>query len=652
MTRLPLDPSTLAFWNPRRVLDRLGRAPDDRGPERYSSASALIGAEKVPKRSEATHPALSANAQTVLARRYLARDARGRLAETADGLFRRVAGAVSAAEPEAAARFHDMMSRLEFLPNSPTLMNAARPLGNLAACFTLPVGDSLPSIFEAVKNTAIIQQTGGGVGFSFSRLRPAGDIVASTHGVASGPVSFMDVFDKATETIKQGGTRRGAMMGILAVDHPDILAFITAKADLARLTNFNVSVGLTDAFMRAVEDDADYALRNPRTGEPVSRLRARKVWDLVCNLAWATAEPGVLFADRIERENPTPHAGALEATNPCSELPLLPYESCVLGSLNLARFVAPGARELAWDHLRARVRDAVRFLDDVIDASRYPLPEIATATRANRKVGLGVMGFADLLAALAIPYDSEEALELADRVMGAIAAEARSASEALAKERGAFPNFFGSALAEDGAPPRRNATLLAIAPTGTLSILAGCSGGIEPIFALAYFRRILDGQELEEVHPLFAEAARREGLDARVIEEVARTGSARRTPGVPERLAAIFPTAYDVAPTWHVRMQAAFQKHVDNAVSKTVNLPREATPADVAEVFRLAYGLGCKGVTVYRDGSRAAQVLNVGARIAAPERASGERCPDCRAGALETSGGCAFCRSCGWSRCG
>jgi len=623
----------LSFWNPRRVLDLLGEPEIER-------------------------PAFSANAYTVLARRYLRRDEDGNLIETPGGMLRRVASTIAASERKygadparAEARFLDMMEQLEFLPNSPTLMNAGGELGNLAACFVLPVGDSLTQIFEAVKNTALIQQTGGGVGYSFSHLRPAGDPVATTHGVASGPVSFMDVFDSATETIKQGGRRRGALMAILSVDHPDVIEFVTAKSDLSRLRNFNLSVGLTDEFMRAVEKDGEYTLRNPRTRAETKRLRARKVFDLICNVAWASGEPGVLFADRIEAGNPTPHVGRLESTNPCAELPLLSYESCVLGSLNLARFVSHG--EVDWERLGERARDAVRFLDDVIDASRYPLPEIETITRDNRKIGVGVMGWADMLVQLGIAYDSEEAVTLGDRVMAFVRRETRAASEALARERGPFPNFPGSALDRDGHPPLRNATTTTVAPTGTIGILAGCSGGIEPLFAVAFHRRILDGQELDEVHPLFRAVAAREGmLDDALERRVAKTGRVRGTPGVPERLANLFATAHDVSPEWHVRMQAVFQRHVDNSVSKTVNLPSTARPADVAEVYRLAYRLGCKGVTVYRDGSRPAQVLNLGAGEQAVARGlSSELCPDCREPLVKPDG-CVYCRSCGWSRCG
>lgn len=627
-----LDTGTLVFWNPRRVLDLASAAHPD-------------------------EPAFSANAITVLARRYLRRDATtGHPIETPRQLLRRVAAVVAAAETRYGGdaaywteRFYARMASLQFLPNSPTLMNAGGPLGNLAACFTLPVGDSLDSIFQAVKETAMIQQTGGGVGFTFTHLRPAGDAVATTDGVASGPVSFMNVFDNAAETIKQGGRRRGAMMGILAVDHPDILEFVTAKSDPRRLTNFNVSVGLTDEFMRAVERGEPYWLRSPRSGDPVRPLRARKIWDLICNLAWATAEPGVLFVDRIEAANPTPQAGRLEATNPCSELPLLPYESCVLGSLNLAAFMG-STRDVDWPRLREAVHDGVRFLDDVIDASRYPLPAIDAATRATRKIGLGVMGWADLLVALGIAYDSERALELADRVMGFIATQARQASAELARTRGPFPLWTGSALERAGAPMVRNATQTCVAPTGTISILAGCSGGIEPIFALVYYRRILEGSELEEVHPAFRAALAQAGLPDSLLAAVATTGSARRSPEVPQAIASLFPTAYDVAPEWHVRMQATFQKHIDNAVSKTVNLPQAATPEDVARVYLLAYQLGCKGVTVYRDGSRAAQVLNLGhaPRIGATE--SADRCPECQS-PLELSGTCSFCRECGYSRC-
>jgi len=778
---------------------------------------------------------LSDNARVVLERRYLAKDDAGNLIETPEQLFRRVAENIAQAEtlyggdagnravgqapadaaveesrgagrsprtnplPEGegiasaagedrvgywAERFYELMTSLRFLPNSPTLGNAGRPLQQLSACFVLPVEDSMTSIFDAVKQTALIHQSGGGTGFAFSRLRPAGDIVRTTGGVASGPVSFMRVFDAATEAIKQGGTRRGANMAILDVHHPDIETFINVKGDMTTLTNFNISVAVDEAFMGAVEADTEYELINPRTKEVAGRRRARAVFDQIVANAWRNGDPGLVFLDRINDDNPTPQLGAMEATNPCGEQPLLPYESCNLGSLNLSRFVRRGgnravgqsgqeagveesrgvgrsphpnplprgegitladgsassAFEVDWEGLAEVIPMAVRFLDDVIDMNLYPVPEIEAQTKLTRKIGLGVMGFADMLFELGIPYDSDEALALADRLMSFICEQADAASEALAGERGVFPAWEESIYGTDGASgkeakgqgeaaprpegrsmatPRRlrNSTRTTVAPTGTLSIIADCTGGIEPAFALAFTRsHYLDPKQptqpvrLTEVNKVFEAACKARGVySGELMDYLAAGGSLHDRPEVPHELKRLFVTSHDIAPGWHVRMQAAFQRHTDNAVSKTINFPRSATIADVAEAYLLAYREGCKGITIYRDGSRAGQVLShvaEGEGIAlheengeydangASEQAeavalsllppSGSRprrrrggpgtrvrnrytqprpalpfseidtthgCPDCGS-ALVFSEGCLVCRSCGFTRCG
>jgi ribonucleoside-diphosphate reductase alpha chain len=571
-----------------------------------------------------TMASLSPNARRVLEVRYLRRDAQQHVTEAPEELFHRVARAVAHGElllgtPRAADRwqeaFHDLLASLDFLPNSPALMNAGTPLGQLAACFVLPIEDSMESIFGTLRSMALLQRTGGGTGFSFSRLRPAGDLVASTGGEASGPVSFMRVFDCATQNIKQGGRRRGANMGVLRVDHPDILEFVQAKTGTSGLQNFNLSVGVTDRFMEAVQAGASYELIHPTRRHPVASLSATEVFDRIVAAAWQTGDPGLLFLDAINRANPTPALGEIEATNPCGEVPLLPYESCVLGSVNLAHMVRDGAGtvEMDWERLGHAVRVGVRFLDDAIEVTRDPLPEVARMTRGNRKIGLGVMGFAECLIRLGVPYDSEDALAWADRIVAFIAAVAHDTSRALARERGVFPNWSQSvyAAADDRV---RNAARLSIAPTGTLSIIAGTTGGIEPLFALAYRRQhTLGGAPLVEANPLVLRHLAALGLDGdRLLAELAATGSLSAAPGVPERLRRLFVTAAEVPVRQHVAIQQAFQRHVDNAVSKTINLPEDAAPREVAQAYRAAWRLGLKGITVYRAGSKAGQVLTLG----------------------------------------
>ncbi len=578
------------------------------------------------KKEAGVTPAIefSDNALRVLERRYLKKDKQGKVIETPDDMFRRVARAIASAEliydpeadiPASEEKFYQLMANFEFLPNSPTLMNAGRELGQLSACFVLPVEDSMESIFDAVKNTALIHKSGGGTGFSFSRLRPEKDRVGSTGGVASGPVSFMRAFDTATDVIKQGGMRRGANMAILNINHPDIEKFIFAKEDPAAFTNFNLSVAITDEFMEAVKAGTDYGLINPHTKEEVKRLNAKDIFDKIVRMAWKTGDPGVVFIDRINKDNPTPHLGRIESTNPCGEQPLLPYESCNLGSINLSRMLKTtgGTAEVDYPRLARTVKLAVRFLDNVIDINKFPLPAIEEMTKKSRKIGLGVMGFADMLIQMGIPYDSKEALDLAEKVMADIQRYAAEASEELARERGAFPAFEGSVFGIRGDPKVRNATRTTIAPTGTLSIIAGCSSGIEPLFALSYVRNILDGDQLIEVNPYFEAVARNEGFYSKeLMQKLAGGAHLSDIDGVPEKIKRVFVTAHEITPEWHVRMQAAFQKSTHNAVSKTVNFPHEATEADVDKVYTMAYELGLKGITIYRDRSRDTQVLTTG----------------------------------------
>jgi len=567
---------------------------------------------------------LTENAKTVLEKRYLTKDENGNLLETPHDLFERVAFNVAKAEEKYSSDknkiktikndFLKIISDLDFLPNSPTLMNAGKPLGQLSACFVLPVADSMEEIFETIKNTALIHKSGGGTGFAFSRLRPASDIVKSTNGVSSGPISFMEVFNSATEAIKQGGTRRGANMGCLRVDHPDIIEFITCKKDLTKLTNFNISVLLTEKFMEAVKAGTDYDLLNPRTGKTVKKMNAQKVFDLIVNMAWKNGEPGIIFIDRINRDNPTPNIGEIESTNPCGEQPLLPFEACNLGSINLANMTkdkSNGKKSIDFEKLEKIVKTAVRFLDDVIEINKYPIPQIGEMTLSNRKIGLGVMGFADMLFQLEIPYDSQKACDLAEEIMKTIQESGRKASVELASERGTFPNYEGSIYSVQNLPVR-NATVTTIAPTGTLSIIASCSGGIEPIFGISFFKRVMDGNELFEVNPYFEEVAQKRGFySTELMKKISERGSIRGMDEIPMDVQAIFGTALDITPEWHIRMQAAFQKYTDNAVSKTVNFPETASLDDVKEVFEKAYELGCKGCTIYRYGSRDAQVLNI-----------------------------------------
>lgn len=553
---------------------------------------------------------LSENALTVLRARYLLKDESGNIIETPDAMLRRTSKAISETERLYGQdpsywqeRFYEIMSDLRFLPNSPTLMNAGKDMGQLAACFVLPLEDSMESIFNTLKNAALILQSGGGTGFSFSRLRPKSDIVRSTGGIASGPVSFMKIYNTATDVIKQGGARRGANMGILRVDHPDIMDFIRVKRGHEDIVNFNVSVAVTDAFMNAVKGDTEYELINPRSRRVTKKLRARAVFDEIVESSWETGDPGIVFIDRINSANPTPHIGVIESTNPCGEQPLLPYEACVLGSLNVSKYVT-AKKDIDYESLKKDIETAVRFLDDCIDANKYPLPLIEAMHKGNRKIGLGIMGWADMLILLGIQYNSKKAFSLAEEIMKFIQESARSASVGLAQKKGVFPNFKGSIYDAPDMPRLRNATLTTIAPTGTLSIIADCSSGIEPLFAIAYKRMILNS-ELYEVNKYFFRIARDMGFYSEELKgEVIKKGSLKGISAVPSDIKRLFKTAHEIPPEDHIEVQAAFQKYTDNAVSKTVNMPRRAKKEDVAKTYLLAYDKGCKGITIFRYGAK------------------------------------------------
>ena len=603
-------------------------------------------------------PKLTENGERVLRARYLKKDESGACTESPRDLYRRVAKAIADAEllygndPEVRseweARFYRLMADGRFMPNSPTFMNAGREMGMLSACFVLPVGDSVSEIFDSIKHTALIQKAGGGTGFAFDELRPTGDYISSSGGTTSGPISFWRAFSEATNAIQQGAFRRGANMGMMYIHHPDILKFLHAKEDLTQFTNYNISVKVTDEWMESFlgEPDGAHVVVNPRTkrryllpsdlkvweydirsltelgtdGEvpPGDYYSRRDVWEIIINNAHRTGEPGVVFIDRINRDNPTPHIGRIEATNPCGEQPLLPYEACNLGSISLAEFVHTNDRGLStvdWDGLRETIHQASRFLDNVIDVNRYPLPEIDTVCKANRKIGLGIMGFADSLFKLGVAYDSKEGIAWGERFMKFVNDEAHNYSERLAGERGCFPNWKGSIHDTQFDRPMRNATCTTVAPTGTISIIAGCSGGIEPLYSLAFFRNVLRGKDergspMAEVNPIFETVAKRRGLLSEgLMERLATDGTLANVPGIPDELREVFVCAHDIAPVWHVRMQAVFQKHCDASISKTINFPKGAVTDDIDQIYRLAHQLGCKGVTVYRDGSRECQPM-------------------------------------------
>jgi len=568
---------------------------------------------------------LTENAVKLLGKRYLLKNEQGAIIETPSRMFKRVANAVALAEKvykkdtkKSEDEFYKIMSNLEFLPNSPTLMNAGTEIGQLAACFVLPVEDSLPSIFKAIELMAVIQQSGGGTGFNFSKIRPCGDVVKSTKGTASGPLSFMEIFDKTTSIIKQGGKRRGANMGILRVDHPDIVDFIKSKINEESLANFNISVGITDEFMDAAINNKEFWLINPRNKTKVKKVSAKILLEMISETAWQTGDPGIVFLDEINRHNPTPSLGIIESTNPCGEQPLLPYESCVLGSINLIKML--NKSKIDWEKLKKTVRTAVQLLDNIIDINKYPLPEIEQATKANRKIGLGIMGFAEAIAVMGIPYDSNQAVLFAEKLMKFITETGRKKSEELGKDKGNFPNFEKSTL-KGKFKTMRNATITTIAPTGSISIIAGCSSGIEPMFAISYTREVLDGTKMLEMSKIFEETARKKGFYAKTLMlEIAKEGTIQKNKKVPKDIKKIFVTSFDIKPDWHVKIQAAFQKYVDNAVSKTVNISYDTKPHEIQKIYELAYKMKCKGITVYRYGSKKTQVLYVG-------ETTGSECP-------------------------
>jgi len=644
--------------------------------------------EEILGKGEAEALDFSMNALQVLEKRYLLKDEKGKTVESPQQLLRRVASSISKVDKkyggnpkDSEEKFYNMMAKLEFLPNSPTLMNAGTDIGQLSACFVLPVADSIGGIFDSLKHTALIHKSGGGTGFSFSRLRPSNDVVASTTGVSSGPISFMKIFDAATEQIKQGGKRRGANMGILRVDHPNIIDFITAKSDLTTLTNFNVSVAITDKFMKALEKGGDYELYNPRDGSVAGTLPASEVFERVVANAWQSGEPGIVFIDEINRKSPVGHIAPIEATNPCGEQPLLPYESCNLGSINLNKFLTEGDKAFGWDKFRETVYTCTHFLDNVIDANNYPIKEISDMTRSTRKIGLGVMGFADILYRLGIPYNSEAGLKMAEKVMKTLTKYAQEKSMELAKKRGTFPAWKGSTWEKKGIKIR-NACLTTQAPTGTIGMLAEASGGIEPNFAISFIKNVMDGTELVYVNEHFEKMAKKEGFHSKeLMREIAQVGSVQGFSQIPKKIREVFVTSQDISPESHIRMQAAFQKHVDAAISKTINFPASATMDEVEQGYLLAYKLKCKGVTVYRDGSRDAQVLNIGkvnkkgdtkpavmkhvVETACADKPNGTnkkpkskaqikkegKCPECGSKSVDLGEGCITCHACGYSAC-